>query len=252
MSISPARQKLLARLGSPLKAELKLREPETRTVLEQIIYAVLREGISRDEADQAFQRLLSDHFDLNEIRVSTAREVAHSLAPLPDAFYRADRIISVLQELFETTFGFDLENIAKKGLKLAEKQLERFSGTTPFVVAFVLQNALGGHALPVDADMLRCLVRLELVPPTATVQEAQAFLEHHVPKAKGPLAFEALSAVAHEFCHNHQPRCSACPLFADCPTGPRLRAKKAPAKTAAKSGGRSPAIALVGAKKGKK
>ena len=221
-----AKQKILARLGAPLKRDLNLQEPQARPVLEQILFAIVREGVSREVADKAFERLLQDHFDLNEIRVSTAREAADSLRALPQGFDRAARLISVLQELFETTFGFDLESLAKKGLKLAEKQLERFEGTTPFVVAFIVQNALGGHAIPLDADMRRCLERLKVISATATPAETQAMLEHQVPKAKGPLFFEALSAVAHQFCHEQHPKCVSCPLLDSCLTGQRLKSRK--------------------------
>jgi endonuclease III len=234
-SASPsAKQKILARLGAPLRRELNLREPEARPVLDQILYAILREGVSRETADKAYEHLLNHHFDLNEIRVSTARETADSLRLLSNSFERAERIINVLQELFETTFGFDLENLAKKGLKLAEKQLERFRGTTPFVVAYLMQNALGGHAIPLDADMRRCLNRLKVTSPNATPEEARTMLEHQVPKARGPLFFEALSAITHQFCHEHHPRCSACPMLQACVTGQRLKARR-PAKPAAKA-----------------
>src|SRR5271170_3733608 len=84
-------------------------DPEPRPVLEQLIYAILREGSTRDLADQAFRLLRERFFDWNEIRVSSVREIEEALCCLPNAELRAQRLISLLQEVFETTFSFDLE-----------------------------------------------------------------------------------------------------------------------------------------------
>src|SRR5262245_59347011 len=97
-----------------------------RPVLEQFLYAVCREGTTRDKADRAFRALREAFFDWNELRVSSVREVADALHNLPRAEARAQRIIGFLQEVFETTFSFDLEGLHKKGLKEAGKKLDRY------------------------------------------------------------------------------------------------------------------------------
>ena len=97
-------------------------------------------------------------FDWNEVRVSTVPEVADALEGLPDAGAKAQRIVNFLQEVFEERYSFDLSDISKKGLKQAAKQLARYKGgATDFVVAWVTQRALGGHAVPLDAPTLRVL-----------------------------------------------------------------------------------------------
>ncbi|HQR44005.1 MAG TPA: hypothetical protein PLX97_15020, partial [Gemmatales bacterium] len=105
---SANKQKVLAKLGSLVK---KIGEPAPLDVLNRMVYAVCREGTSREEADQAFESLNKSFFDLNEVRVSAAREVARALQSLPDNMNRAERIISILQEVYETTFSFDLEGL---------------------------------------------------------------------------------------------------------------------------------------------
>ncbi len=230
-----SKQKLIARFGPTLKKELGVQETEARPVLEQIIYAILREGSSRAKADHGFQQLRERFFDWNEIRVSTARDVARALTGLTHTFDRASRIISLLQQVFETSYNYDLESMLKKGLKLAEKQLERFDCSTNYTVAFVVQNALGGHAMPVDEDMHRTLVRTHLVSENDSTSTAQGILEHLVPKAKGSCFSEMLSAIAHDYCWASNPKCQSCPLLELCPTGQENIKRKSTTKTKAKA-----------------
>jgi endonuclease III len=226
MSNANAKQKLLQRLGPSLRKDLGVSEPEQRPILDEIIYAICRENVSRAQADAAYARLRSHFFDWNEVRVSTAREIADAIIDLPQSFARAERIIKVLQDVFETSYSFDLEGLTKKGLKPAEKLIERYAGNNRFVTAHVLQNGLGGHAIPIDAGILRLLRRLEVLDPKDTAETAQSALEHLIPKTKGPLAFEMLSALAHEYCLEEGPRCKSCPLQDQCPSAGKLTTPK--------------------------
>ncbi|HMP01698.1 MAG TPA: hypothetical protein PKD86_04175 [Gemmatales bacterium] len=232
MSTATAKQKLLQRLGQPLRKELGTAEPETRSVLDQVIYAMCREGVNRAAADAAYERLRAVFFDWNEVRVSTAREIADAIIDLPDSFIRAERMIKFLQDVFEANYSYDLESLAKKGLKPAEKLVERYSGNNRFVTAFVTQNALGGHAMPVDAAILRLVRRLEVAEAKDLPETVQTSLEHLIPKTKGPAIYEMLSALAHDFCHEEGPRCKACPLNDQCPSAGKIGPAKRKVATA--------------------
>src|SRR5262249_28103526 len=146
---------------------------------------------------QAYENLKTKFFDWNEVRVSSVRELEEALAGLSDAESRAQRLIAFLQEVFETTFSFDLEGLQKKGLKQGSKQVMRFGAANDYVGAWVMQRSLGGHAIPLDAPTLRCARRIGLVEPTSEdVEAARASLEHLVPKAKGALFTDAVSNLA--------------------------------------------------------
>ena len=122
--------------------------------------------------------------------------------------------------MFETTFSFDLEVLHKKGLKQATKQLLRYQAASDFVVAWVTLYTLGGHSIPLDAPILRVLRRLGLIEADRGDSEAlRSSLEHIIPKVRGPLIGELVSALADEFCWEDDPNCAACPLGASCPTG---------------------------------
>src|SRR5205807_2107642 len=74
----------------------------------------------------------------------------------------AQRVVALLQEVFESTFSYDLEGLNKKGLKQAAKQIGRYQAADDYTVAWVTQQSLGGHAIPVDAPTLRTAGRLGL------------------------------------------------------------------------------------------
>src|SRR5438876_5424977 len=109
------KQNVVAQILTKVKKRYEPREPEARPVLEQFLYAICREGASREQADHAFRNLRERFFDWNEIRVSSVREIEEVLGDIPEAEIRANRLVSFLQEVFETTFSFDLESLHKKG-----------------------------------------------------------------------------------------------------------------------------------------
>src|SRR5665213_2847364 len=112
---------LLALADSPAGAS-----EETLPVLEQFIYGLCRENATREQADAAFAKLKDGFFDWNEIRVSSNREIEEVMEGLSDTESRAQRLISFVQEVFETEFSFDLEGMHKKGLKVSAKALLRY------------------------------------------------------------------------------------------------------------------------------
>jgi endonuclease III len=216
MPLTINKQRLVTQIFS-LLAKGKHTEPEPRPVLEQFIYAVCREGVTRAQADQAYRNLQEKFFDWNEIRVSSPRELAEVLDGLPEPELRAQRLIDFLQEVFETTFSFDLESLQKKGLKQAAKQLSRYQAANDYAVAWVTQQSLGGHAIPLDAPSMRALRRLGLLESDGADMEAlRGSIEHQVPKSRGWLFSDLVSALSDQYCWEDDPHCGACPLAKEC------------------------------------
>jgi endonuclease-3 len=219
MATTINKQRLLTQLfNAARKAGEAAGEGEPRPVLHEFVYALCREGATREQADQAFENLCERFFDWNEVRVSSHRELEEALGCLSNAAARAERISAFLHEVFETEFSFDLDKqLLKKGLKLAVKQLAGYQAFSEYVGAWVMQRSLGGHAIPIDPPTLRITRRLGLVDcGHADAEAARASLEHIVPKAKGPLFTEAVSRLADKYCREQEPRCPACPLVGEC------------------------------------
>jgi endonuclease III len=170
------------------------------------------------------------------VRVSSVPEVADAIHGLPESGTKSQRIVELLQEVFEQLYSFDLGDIAKKGVKQAAKQLARYkSGVTDFVVAWVTQRSLGGHAVPLDHPTLRVLQRLGIVDAESEELESiRGTLEHYVPKAGGPDFTDRMAAFAATVCTEDRPHCETCPMRPDCPYGQEVLAKAKAKETKAK------------------
>ena len=134
----------------------------------------------------------------------------------PDPQERAQRIRRFLRQLFEKTYAFSLEALTKKPLKEALKVLHAFEAfSSDYVTATVIQQALGGHAIPVDAETRRALDRLGIHEPD--VHALRSVLERAVPKNRGVEFVELLEELAHDTCVPGDPDCPRCELRKMCP-----------------------------------
>lgn len=159
--------------------------PKERTLLEHLLFACCLENSGYDAAERVFQTLKSDYFDWNEVRVSTVRELAEALKALNDPIEASTRLKRVLQSVFETHYSFDVEQLKKQNIGAAVKQLEKFNGSTPFVVAFVTQHALGGHSIPINRGLLESMRIVGVITDGEFAKGLVPGLERAAPKSKG-------------------------------------------------------------------
>lgn len=227
MATTVNKQKILDHVYAGLKKRYDVPEPVQRSVMEHLLYAVIREGTTHEKADRAFQTLKEKFVDWNEVRVSTVQELCDAMGPLPDPATRATRLIGILQEWFELTYTFDMEEVAKKGLKEGAKKVSRLNDANDYAVAWVMQHGLNGHAIPLDEPSLRVLRRLGILDgESESLESLRGTIEHFVPKAKGSAFVELVSQHADDLCVEVHPKCGKCPLLDECPTGQELRAQE--------------------------
>jgi len=183
---SANRAKQFVEVHKVLKKHYKPVKPEfQRPVLEHLLFACCLEDAHYEPAEETFAALVHTFFDWNEIRVTSIRELTEVTGSLPDPRAVANRLKRVLQSVFEATFSFDLEDLRKKNLGPTIKWLAKLDGTTNFSVAYVVQSALGGHAIPLDSGVLRALRLLELISQEDLEAGVVPGLERAVSKAKG-------------------------------------------------------------------
>jgi hypothetical protein len=175
-----------AKVHKILKKHCKSSVPSAgRTVIEHLLFACCLEGAHHDAAEEGFAALVHTFFDWNEVRVTSISELSEVMACLPDPRAAANRIKRVLHAVFEATFNFDLEELRKKNLGPTVTWFEKLDGTTPFVVSYVIQAALGGHAIPIDAGTMAALRVLDLVTDKDVTAGVVPGLERAVAKSKG-------------------------------------------------------------------
>ncbi len=231
---APSKAQLLTDIHALLKKRYKLEpKPERMSVLEAVVYGICHEGTTREQANQALSRFKDDFFDWNEVRVSSVPEIQEVLAGVPNPEDRARRVRRFLRQLFSKTYGFSLDHLTKKPLKDAVKSLHDFEVfQSDYVLATVIQQALGGHAIPIDAPMRRALERLGIVDPQTDNTALRSTLERLVPKNRGSEFVDLLEELAHDTCVAGEPDCPSCELRKICPTGQeRIAAGKAAAKS---------------------
>ncbi len=172
-------------LGQVKKQFKSVDAPPSRTLIEHLLFACLLENSPHAAAEEAFAGLKTDYFDWNEVRVSTKRELAETLKVLADPEQAAERLKRTLHSVFESVYAYDLEVMKKQNLGQATKTIEKYEGTSPFTVAYVTQNALGGHAIPANKGLLIAFLAFDII----SEKEAAAWhipgLERAVPKSKG-------------------------------------------------------------------
>ena len=167
------------------------------TVIEAVVYGICHEDTTREQANQALSRFKDQFFDWNEVRVSPLTEVQETLAGIPDPAARAQRIRRFLRQLFEKTYNFTLEQLTKKPLKEALKALQPYEAfTSDYVTATVVQQALGGHAIPIDESTRLAFEHLGLVEPD--VATLRGLVERAIPKNRGVEFIELLEDMAHD------------------------------------------------------
>ncbi len=179
------RTALLNKVYKVLKKHYKPITGEDRPLLEHMLYACVLENARPDSADEAFAKLQELFYDWNEVRVTTVAELTEVLSCLPDPAEAAGRLKRSLQSVFEAHYTFDLETLKKQALGKAEKELQKIEGASPFVFAYVIQYALGGHAIPINRGSMDVLYAVGVVNDAEADKFQVPGLERAIPKNKG-------------------------------------------------------------------
>lgn len=165
--------------------------------LDQLIYAFLLWETTQRQADLAYGRLMKQVVDHNDLRVSDPADIVKAIG---DRYSRADeravRLRSVLHAIYLGQHVMSLEAVKAMSKRDARSYLEGLEGMVPFVAASVVVHALGGHAIPVDEQLLSKLRRDGIVDEEASIVDVQAFLEHQIKAAEAQKAIAQLRSYA--------------------------------------------------------
>ena len=211
----------ISQISGLLKQRSKAEPAENRlSILEAVVLGICREGSTADQANQVLSRIKDHFFDWNEVRVSTIKEIVGVLVGLPNAEHRANTIRTFLRQLFTKTYGFNLDALTKKPLKESLKTLQEYDALqSDYVLATVVQRALGGHAIPIADSSRRALVRLGATETDVETSALRSTLERVIAKAQGCQFQEAIEQLCQDTCTERNPDCPHCILREICPTG---------------------------------
>ena len=180
------RAALIAKTHKVLKQHYEAVKPDDgQPLLQQMLLACCLENAPYPAAEKVYARLTQNFFDWNEIRVSTVNELAEVMKELPEPTVAASNLKKILQGVFESTYSFDLEQLKKQNISQGIKRLQSIDGVTPFVLAYAVQTALGGHSIPLDRGALEVLGILGIASPAEVASGQVTGLERAIPKNKG-------------------------------------------------------------------
>ena len=155
-----------------------------------LVEAVLAPDAARKDIHRAVATLTSEFVDLNELRVSPAKELVAAMGrDFPQARAKAATLTRCLNSVFDKSGRMDIaymRDLPKKDLRRHLAEI----GLSPFSAAYIMLQGLDLPALPVDASLVDALKMHDAIGP-CTVEEAQAFLERSIPAKQ--------LAAAHEF-----------------------------------------------------
>ncbi len=178
------KQQACKKLSSLLQKDYGRSVPRIKLpVLETMLFAVCLEDNPWENAEAGYEKLLKSYFDLNEIRVSSVPELERTLGDLKAAAWKGLRIKSILRFVFESTYTYDFEKLAKLTLESAQKRLKKIDYISPFVASFTLHQVLGGHVVCLDECTHRAAIHLGIVPPDSSIDAASEFLKAGVKKS---------------------------------------------------------------------
>ncbi|HZZ71461.1 MAG TPA: hypothetical protein VFE24_04360 [Pirellulales bacterium] len=201
---TPNRAALLTKLHKVLKQHFKPLPNDTRPLMEQLLFAACLENTAYETAEAAYAHLREIYFDWNEVRVSTVLELTEILKLLPHASTAAANVKRILQDIFESTYSFDLEPLKKQNIGAGIQRLEKMQGTSPFIVSYVTQHALAGHSIPLDRAALALLRVSGVIDENEAASGKVTGLERTIPKNKGLEFGGLLHQAAAEFYVNAQ------------------------------------------------
>lgn len=158
--------------------------PDKRSILEQLVFSAILENAPHKVAEECYGTLQNEYFDWNEVRVTSVPELAEMFAKHPLPENAASRVKTLLQNIFEAIYTYDLEGLKKGNQGKAVASIEKY-GATPFVVGYVTQHGLGGHSIPVDRALLNLMFVLGAITDKELEKQAIPGMERAIPKTKG-------------------------------------------------------------------
>ncbi len=187
-----------------------------RDPLGELIMTILSQNTTDRNSGRAYSELRRRFPDWQAVIDAPTAEVYAAIQPAGLGNVKAPRIQRTLEAIQERTGALSLDQLDSMSMEDARAWLLSLSGVGPKTAACVLLFALGKPALPVDTHVHRVSLRLGLIAPQVSAEQAHALLEAALPP-DAVYAFH-LNLIQHGrlICHARRPECGRCPLTEHC------------------------------------
>lgn len=187
-----------------------------RDPLEELVMTILSQNTSDRNSGRAYRALRQAFPDWQALIDAPTEAVYVVIRPAGLGNVKAPRIQQTLRRIQERTGALSLDLLDAMPLEEARRWLTSLDGIGPKTAACVLLFALGRPALPVDTHVHRVSLRLGLIAPKVSAEQAHSLLESALePEQVYPFH---LNMIQHGrlICHARGPECGRCPLAGVC------------------------------------
>ena len=186
--------------------------------LDELIFTVLTQHTSDVNAERAFDRLRREIPSWQAVMVATDAEIAAAIHHGGMANQKSVRIKAILRAIDAERGELSIDFLRDWELEDARRWLMALPGVGPKTAAVVMSFALGMPAFPVDTHIHRVSLRLGLIPPGTSANDAHMLMESAT--AEGDRFQLHMQLITHgrQVCKARRPLCGECVLAADCPS----------------------------------
>ncbi|MDO5582181.1 MAG: hypothetical protein Q4G69_13720 [Planctomycetia bacterium] len=164
--MSLPQRKILKNLFAKLQKkyrEIPALPDEKREILDLLIFAALMENTSAEKACSAFEAIERYFVDWNEVRVSTASDLAELFPSVQAPGKQSERVRRVLQWIFELQYNFDMQKVQGQNAETVLAFLTSIPYSTHFMNDLVMFILFPGRSIPFDEGAMRVMRLLECV-----------------------------------------------------------------------------------------
>lgn len=163
----------------------KPKKPSHCDFIEMLVFAILSENTTEAAARAAIKKIQSHFVDFNDLRVARIEETVEIIGhDIQEPGKCAMRLVSLLNAIFQKYDCLAPEDLTNAGKKNTREILDKFSGMTDFVRAYIMMMVLNAHAVPMTGKMIQYLKDFGIIDPDADGIAAETFIEKHISAAE--------------------------------------------------------------------
>ena len=190
-----------------------------------LIGTVLSQHTSDINSERAYQQLVTAFPTWEAVRDAPTYKIAEAIKSGGLANIKSARIQDILQTLTEwqeqqggsrTLSDYLSDELAKRTTEDAWRYLRTLPGVGPKTAACVLMFNLNRPAMPVDTHVHRTSLRLGLIGPKVSADQAHILFDKVTPPAWVYPLHVNLIRHGRQICHSQRPECARCPLYSEC------------------------------------
>jgi len=164
-----------------------------------LVSSMLMWESTTDKAAAAYERLLEQVVDFNDLRVCMPHETLELIGPrYPRALDRCQRLRAVLRNIYLREHAVSLDRLLPAGKREIKKYVDTLEGIVPYAAARVLLLSFGTHVMPVDDQLRIQLIEAEVSDSSMEVPDLSSWMTNQIKAEDAVAAHHSLQAWADE------------------------------------------------------